>query len=134
MATHELKTVPPYFQEVLDGKKPFEIRKNDRDFKVGDTLRLREYRPVDSLSVETGYTGRELDAEVTYVLQSEVFGLKDGYCVLGIKRPLFVPEGGGHYHSDFEGMAMAISPAMKEDLQSDSDDDRPMAFGGGGHQ
>ena len=27
--THELKTYPKYFQETIEGNKPFEIRKND---------------------------------------------------------------------------------------------------------
>ena len=33
--THELKTYPKYFQETIEGNKPFEIRKNDRNFQVG---------------------------------------------------------------------------------------------------
>lgn len=41
--THHLKTMPEYFQAVIDGKKPFEVRKNDRDFKSGDHCLLEEY-------------------------------------------------------------------------------------------
>ena len=36
MKIHELKTLPEYFDAVFMGKKNFEIRKNDRDYKVGD--------------------------------------------------------------------------------------------------
>ena len=39
---HELKTYPKYFQETIEGNKPFEIRKNDRNFQVGDVLILKE--------------------------------------------------------------------------------------------
>ncbi|WP_331384989.1 DUF3850 domain-containing protein [Bacillus badius] len=42
---HELKIYPQYFKAVVSGKKSFEIRKNDRDFKVGDTLLLHEFDP-----------------------------------------------------------------------------------------
>lgn len=35
---HELKIYPKYFQETIEGNKPFEIRKNDRHFQVGDVL------------------------------------------------------------------------------------------------
>ena len=41
--THHLKTKTEYFQAVIDGKKPFEIRFNDRDFKSGDRVILEEY-------------------------------------------------------------------------------------------
>jgi hypothetical protein len=42
MKTHELKTINPYFTEVLEGLKNFEVRFNDRDFNVGDEVRLQE--------------------------------------------------------------------------------------------
>lgn len=41
--THHLKILPEYFEEILAGKKPFEIRFNDRGFKVGDRVELKEY-------------------------------------------------------------------------------------------
>lgn len=41
--THHLKTKPEYFQAVINGKKPFEIRYNDRGFKQGDRVILEEY-------------------------------------------------------------------------------------------
>lgn len=42
MNKHYLKTVQPYFDAIDQGLKTFEIRKNDRDFKVGDILVLLE--------------------------------------------------------------------------------------------
>ena len=63
MAKHELKCWPEYFQAVIDGVKPFEVRKWDRPFRVGDTLVLKEYDPQ-----KLDYTGRETKREITYLL------------------------------------------------------------------
>jgi hypothetical protein len=43
--THRLKTWPVEFQQIVDGKKTFEFRRNDRDFRVGDNLLLIEFDP-----------------------------------------------------------------------------------------
>lgn len=40
---HHLKTLPPYYQAVIEQRKPFEIRENDRNFKVGDRVILEEF-------------------------------------------------------------------------------------------
>lgn len=78
---HELKIVPEYFRAVKEGKKKFEIRKNDRNLKVGEYIDLREY------SGDKGYTGNRLCLKIVYMIESDWFpqGLKDGYCVLGIE-------------------------------------------------
>lgn len=76
---HELKIYPEYFQSVDAGTKKFELRKNDRDFKCGDILLLREYEP-DTQS----YTGDFLLAEVTYLLD-DFPGIEMGYCVMSIR-------------------------------------------------
>ncbi len=79
---HELKTWKEYFQLVASGDKPFELRKNDRGFKTGHELLLKEY---DKDTRE--YTGETLHRIITYVLQgkeAENFGLKEGFCVMGL--------------------------------------------------
>ena len=43
---HTLKTWPVFFADVETGAKNFEIRKNDRNFQVGDFLRLEEFEPL----------------------------------------------------------------------------------------
>lgn len=60
MKCHELKLQLPYFYDVYVGKKTFEIRKNDRDYKVGDILELNLYDPV-----ERSYKGFERDFKYT---------------------------------------------------------------------
>lgn len=42
---HELKTLPHHFAAIQDGSRRFDVRFNDRDFKVGDSLLLREFAP-----------------------------------------------------------------------------------------
>lgn len=75
---HELKCWPTFFGDVLSGVKPFEVRRDDRDFRVGDDLWLREWDALD------GYSGREMVKRVTYVLLGDQFGIEVGYCVLGL--------------------------------------------------
>lgn len=42
---HKLKTVQPFFDAVWSGEKTFEVRKNDRNFNIGDRLMLIEVVP-----------------------------------------------------------------------------------------
>jgi len=75
MRVHDLKILPKYF---VSGKN-FELRKNDRDYKVGDIVVLREW------SEESGYTGRYSIHVIQYILESaKEYGLADGYCILAL--------------------------------------------------
>lgn len=44
MRTHELKIRPDYYQAIIDGRKPFEVRDNDRGYSPGDEVVLHEYK------------------------------------------------------------------------------------------
>lgn len=76
---HALKTEPEFFDAVIHGDKTFEVRENDRDFRVGDYLALNE---LDDTRTE--YTGRSVLLYVSYVLKDERF-CKSGYAVIGFK-------------------------------------------------
>lgn len=76
---HKLKVYPKYYKDVISGAKTFEIRKNDRDFKVGDYMILNEY------DVESGYTGKKAMFKITYVMTDTEY-VKEGFAVLGIRR------------------------------------------------
>ena len=79
---HTLKTWPEFFAAVACGAKTFELRKDDRAFANHDVLDLREWDPSAQR-----YTGRTLEAEITYVLRdAENFGLRSGFVVLGIRK------------------------------------------------
>lgn len=87
--THELKTDPEIFPDVLSGAKTFEVRYNDRDFQVGDTLILKETDKsalhMYQFNLPVEYTGREYHAIVTYILEDDFYGLQEGFVVMGIK-------------------------------------------------
>ena len=76
---HELKTWPEYYNAVWDGVKTFEVRKDDRNYQVGDTLHLREYDPI-----REEYTGSAHYQRITYILRDNNF-VKDGHVIMGIE-------------------------------------------------
>ena len=76
MRVHDLKCLPVYFQAVIDEEKKFEIRKNDRDFRVGDLVTLTECSPYDSEP-----TGRRYDLYITYIFYGGAYGLDQEYCI-----------------------------------------------------
>jgi len=78
MKTHYLKATPEYFQDVKSGKKLFEVRFNDRDFKVGDILVLQEWLPHTEQ-----YSGDEITKKITYILDDKVY-CSPGYVILSL--------------------------------------------------
>lgn len=76
---HELKCWPEFFAPVNDGRKPFELRKDDRPYHVGDFLKLKEFDPKTE-----AFTGRICRREITYILNGGIFGLNPGYVILGL--------------------------------------------------
>lgn len=74
---HYLNIFPHYFQAVIDGRKTFEIRKNDRDFRSGDTISLIE-RNIERMH---GVTGRQCSAEIGYITDYEQ---QPGYVVFSL--------------------------------------------------
>lgn len=82
---HDLKSQPPWFHQVWDGTKPFEYRKDDRSFVVGDRVRLNEYDLDRGLFDPERFTGRRVEARVVSILRNaEAIGLPLGYAVLGL--------------------------------------------------
>ena len=104
---HELKTWPNEFQAIWDGKKAFEVRPNDRNYQVQDSLLLREWVPcADCLGAGIqcedsgkskgtcptcngrktiqGYTGREVTAAVTFILYGPNMGVAEGFCAMSL--------------------------------------------------
>lgn len=76
---HHLKIEQQYFIDIINQLKTFEIRKNDRDYKVGDVLRLNVVDENGSFIKRPDY---ECLVEVIYMTDYEQ---KDDYVVMGIR-------------------------------------------------
>ena len=83
----EKKICQKYFEEVLSGKKNFELRLADWKINDGDILILREWN-----TDKKDYTGRQIEKEISYILKTKDFDLfskeevdEYGYQVLGFK-------------------------------------------------
>lgn len=103
LAQHKLKTWPQEFKDICSGEKTFEVRKNDRNFSVGDILVLREFVPckecngrgmvrdytdlVDCCEKPHGkYTGKKINVIIKYILNGGQFGIEKDYVVMSVKK------------------------------------------------
>ncbi len=84
MRTHELKIWPRYFDDVVSGVKRYEVRINDRDYKIGDRLVLLEWDPRSRLP-----TGRSCEAGIVHVSAGvdmpQALCIPLNVCVMGIE-------------------------------------------------
>jgi hypothetical protein len=63
---HIMKSWVGLFEPLSLGLKKHEFRVMDRDFRVGDLCRIREFEPV-----ARKYTGRYLEYEITYITSAK---------------------------------------------------------------
>lgn len=80
--THTLKIWPQHFAAVTHPdplrRKSVELRRNDRDYRVGDILRLMEWDPASEQ-----YTSDFCDRVVTHIVD-DYEGLAEGFVALSI--------------------------------------------------
>ena len=74
---HQIRLAKSYFDDVSNGIKTFELRKNDREYKKGDILEMMEFADGKN-------TGRMVRVLVTYILE-DYTGIEDGYCIMATK-------------------------------------------------
>ena len=85
MKRHYLKILPEYYSAVDSGAKTFEIRKNDRGFKVGDIITLEEFGNTEVADgCLEGYTGSSVTGVITFITDYEQ---KEGYVVFSFVIP-----------------------------------------------
>lgn len=73
--THQIKLEEEFFDDAAAGRKSFELRKNDRNYKKGDVLEMEEVKDGKK-------TGRKCSKRIVYMMEN-FEGLEDGYCILG---------------------------------------------------
>jgi hypothetical protein len=86
---HEVKTWPVWFNSFLLGSMNFDLRLNDRGYRVGDVIWMREYDPTLPGPDENRYTGREFKRRIVSVFTAEDAkrfdgGLMPGWVILGL--------------------------------------------------
>lgn len=85
---HKLKLRKEFVQPVLEGKKTFEVRLNDRNYRVGDTLKFIPVEAVDGEKQEVKRISmpeiEDMVFEITYILEG--WGLQDNYVVFAFKN------------------------------------------------
>lgn len=103
---HEIKCWPSFFGEVQTGNKTFELRKDDRNYQIGDVLHIRCYDPVTKT-----YDGRAALKKIGYmVIGGSGFGLSEGYVAMSLRD----------YQPTTTGSESASpSPALSHSSESD---------------
>lgn len=78
---HAIKILESFADAVNRGDKTFEVRENDRGYQKGDTVRFIVLYDYGCEMISHPLMKKEY--EITYVLSG--WGIKNGYCVFGIK-------------------------------------------------
>lgn len=68
---------------VYEGRKPFEIRFNDRDYRSGDFIQPVS---IDENGDRINHPIDNVKYVITFICYEWHVALKDGYCVFGIKQ------------------------------------------------
>lgn len=80
----ELKIKYIYFKEIINNNKTFELRKNDRNFEVGDIV---SFKVIDKELNEVEKEQEKNKYKVIYVLKNvPEYGLNNEYCIFSIKK------------------------------------------------
>lgn len=85
MAEIKKKAWPELFQDILEGKKKFDLRLDDFKINEGDVLILEEWDPKTK-----EYTGRKIEKKIKYILHTNQLPFWDdeeivehGFVVMG---------------------------------------------------
>ena len=79
--THIIKITEPYADAIIDGRKNFEVRKNDRGYNAGDVIWFKVIY-ADGCQF-TSHPLHDRKFKITYVHSG--LGMENGYVVFGIE-------------------------------------------------
>lgn len=79
---HELRIKESFANAIVDGRKKFEVRWNDRGYQTGDTVTFNVYKDGEGVRA-TGHPIQGKTYRIGYVLSG--WGLKNGYVAFGIE-------------------------------------------------
>lgn len=79
---HGLKVQTQFWADLWEFRTTAQLRQDDRQYRVGDVLLLREYNP------QFGYTGMNCKRRVTHILRHEdvPYGVRRGWCILSTAK------------------------------------------------
>lgn len=88
---HRLKIKDCFLQNICSGKKKAEVRKDDRDYQVGDIIQFKtkidKNAPMCGNSLYEGdYLFHDESFVITHVLRGCQYGIVDDYVVLSIEK------------------------------------------------
>lgn len=84
---HRVKSWPEYFRAIANGKRTHDLRRNDRNYEVGDLMLLEEFDPATN-----SYSGERLTVEITSMTSAQqpcavsIDALNPDFCILSIRR------------------------------------------------
>ena len=81
--THRIKLLEKYADDVFDGTKPFEIRKNGRGYKVGDVV---SFLAVNTNGDPVKHLINDAFFVISYLLKGPLYGLEEGYVAFALKK------------------------------------------------
>ncbi|TXE33232.1 DUF3850 domain-containing protein [Serratia marcescens] len=87
MKKHHLKIHPAHFSAVASGKKKAEFRINDRNFAVGDLLRLQLSGECPKFMHPDAFANAHIWVRITHI--TDLAEWAPGYVMLSIERGPF---------------------------------------------
>lgn len=76
---HNKKILEKYANAFISGLKPWEVRKNDCNYQVGDSIKFTV------INEQGEPTGRTYTSEITYIFHGGQYGLEKGFCIMTLK-------------------------------------------------